>query len=140
MALTSDEIKAIKQAVQTLKEWRDYVGKTHSDGLGCYISLRHAFETQVDKAVDILLAEKPMLGQDIKKKCDKLLNDAKLVDELSEKNASEARLKEAELLGSVRRLISRLKQIAQKARKERIKDITIKILKLIPVVGRIWSK
>ncbi len=139
MALTADEIKAIEQAVEILKEWRDYVAKTHSDGLGCYISLRHVFETGVDKAVDILLAEKTALGENIKKECNKLLKDAQLVDDLYEQDAADARVKEAELLGSVRRLILRLEQIAQSAGKERIKDIAIKILKLIPVVGKIWD-
>jgi hypothetical protein len=118
MALTSDEIKQIEDAADALNGWRDYVTKTHSDALGCYISLRHAFETQVDKAVDILLAKKLVLGQNIKKECDKLLKEAKLVEELYEQNAADARVEEAEVLGSARRLISRLQQIAQSARNE----------------------
>lgn len=140
MKLTKDEIKAIEQAVQTLKKCRDHVAETHSSGLGSYISLRFAFETGVDKAVDILLDKKTALGENIKQECDKLLKDAELVERLYEQDEPDARVKEAELLGSLRRLVSRLQQIAQSARKERIKDIFVKILKLIPVVGRIWSK
>jgi len=118
MALTSDEIKQIEDAADALNGWRDYVTKTHSDALGCYISLRHAFETQVDKSVDILLDKKPVLGQNIKKECDKLLKEAKLVEELYEQNAADARVEEAEILGSARQLISRLQQIAQNVKKE----------------------
>jgi hypothetical protein len=122
MKLTKDEIEAIEQAADALKKWQDYVAETHSDGLGCCISLRHALETRVDKLVDILLAEKPALGQNIKKEYDKLLKDAELVDALYEQNVADARVKEAELLGTARRLISRLQQIARGAREELVAE------------------
>lgn len=112
MKPTEDEVK---QAVEALKKWQEDVAKTHSDGPGCYILLRIALETQVDRLVDILLAEKPALGQNIKKECDELLKEAELVDDLY---AADARFKEAELLGSVRRLISRLQQIVHSSKEE----------------------
>jgi len=112
------EIDIIKQAAHELEKIRGHIAEKQSNGLGCYISLHFAFETSVDKAVDILLAKKTSLGENIKKECDNLLKNAKLIDDLYEKNESEARIKETEILVSVRRLISRLEQIAQNARKE----------------------
>ena len=116
MKLTEDEIETIEQAAGALKKWRDYVAETHSSGLSCYISLRSTLETRVDRAVDILLAKGTALGENIKKECDKLLKDSQLIDDPYEQNASDARVKGAELLGSARRLISRIQQIAQIAR------------------------
>ncbi|MBW7988396.1 MAG: hypothetical protein FVQ84_00005 [Planctomycetes bacterium] len=113
MALTPDKIKAIEQAADALDKWRTDVIDGRLRDLGCWLALRVAFESQVDKAVDILLKDVPELGKDLKAECNKLLSGAKLVEDLREENAPEARIKEIELLGPARRLISRLQQIAQ---------------------------
>jgi len=140
MKLMEDKIEAIEQAAGALAKWRTHVMNERLRDLGCWLALRVAFESQVDKAVDVLLKDAPELGKDIKAECEKLLSGAKLVEDLREENASEARLKEIELLGPARRLISRLREIAQKARKERIKYLLAKIMRLIPVVGKIWDE
>lgn len=116
--LTQKEIKQITQAIDVLQKWSSYVIKKGSDDLSCHITLLASVETTIDQAMDVLLTKNPKLGQDIKSECDKLLSGAKLVEDLREVNASEARLKEIELLGPARRLISRFQQIAQSAREE----------------------
>jgi len=116
--LTQNEIKQITLAADVLQKWRSYVTKKGSDDLSCHIALLASVETTIDQAMDVLLTKNPKLGQDIKSKCDKLLSGAKLVEDLIEVNATEARLKEIELLAPARRLISRFQQIAQNAREE----------------------
>lgn len=116
--LTQNEIKQITQAADVIQKWHSYVSKKGSDDLSCHIALLASVETTIDQAMDVLLTKNPKLGQDIKAECEKLLSGAKLVEDLREDNASEARLKKIELLGPTRRLISRFQQIAQNARAE----------------------
>lgn len=116
--LTQNEIKQITQAIDVLQKWSSYVIKKSSDDLSCHIALLASVETTIDQAMDVLLTKNPKLGQDIKAECEKLLIGAKLVEDLIEVNASDARLKEIELLGPARRLISRFQQIAQISREE----------------------
>jgi hypothetical protein len=145
MELMPHEIDVIEQAAHELGKFREHIAEKHPNGLGCYISLHFVFETSVDKAVDILLAKKTSLGENIKKECDNLLKNAQLVDNLYKKNESEARIKETEILVSVRRLISRLKQIAHNARAETeqkakriIAALLISLLMICAFILSVW--
>ena len=139
--LTQNEIKQITQAADVLQKWHSYVSKKGSDDLGCHIALLASVETTIDQAMDVSLTKNPKLGQDIKTECEKLLSDANLVEDLREVNASEARLKEIELLGPARRLISRFQQIAQIEREELSSETPTETEQDInpPKRGRIWT-
>ena len=139
--LTQNKIKQIRHAAEVLQKWCSYMSKKGSDDLSCHIALLASFETTIDQAMDVLLTKNPKLGQDIKSECDKLLSGAKLVEDLREVNASEARLKEIELLGPARRLISRFQQIAQIEREELSSETPTETVQDInpPKRGRIWT-
>jgi hypothetical protein len=122
MALTSDEIEQIERAAAKLDDWRTRAIERSFGDLGSYIPLQAVVETQVNQAIDILLTRMPALGEAVRADLDRLLRQAKLAHDLSEQNAQEARLKEVELFGVARPLISRLRRIAQKAREELISE------------------
>ena len=123
MSLTNDEITVIEKAADILNGWlKDLVGNNFGD-MGCYIPLHAWYETHIIRAIDILIEKKPELGGSIKTECNTLLEETKSLSLMDEQNATDIQSKQAELALLARRIIPRLRRLAEPIPSEQKKEL-----------------
>ena len=77
--------------------------------MGCYITLHAWYETDIVKAVDILIKKMPVLGESIKAECDDLLKKAESLSSMVEQDSSVFQRKHEDLSLLARRIIPRFR-------------------------------
>ena len=123
MSLTKEDVEVIEKAADLLDGWLKDLIKNSFGDMGCDIPLHAWYETHIIKAVDILIDKKERLGESIKEECDALLEKAQELSSMDEHNIPNIQSKQFELSLLARRIIPRLRRLAEPIPSEQKKEL-----------------